>query len=156
MGSLGREYKLGFGDKLKVTVFGEPELSGEFEVDAAGRIAMPLIGPVDAVDMTIEEFKRSAVARLGDGFLKNPRLNVEVTNYRPFYVHGEVRSGGEFKFKNGLRVRDAVAMAGGYTYRADQDYVLLARGNQSMVRVPLPSNISLLPGDNLRIPERFF
>ncbi len=156
MGSLGRDYKLGYGDKLKLTVFGEPELSGEFEVDASGRIAMPLIGPVDAVGLTIEQFTRGATARLGDGFLKNPRLNVEVINYRPIYVHGEVRSGGEFKFKNGLRVRDAVAMAGGYTYRADQGFVLLARDNQPAVRVALPSNISLLPGDNLRIPERFF
>lgn len=155
-GSLGREYKLGYGDKLKVTVFGEPELSGEFEVDASGRIAMPLIGPVAAVGKTIEQFSSAARTRLGEGYLNNPRLNVEVLNYRPIYVHGEVRSGGEFKFKNGLRVRDAVAMAGGYTYRADQGFVLLARDSQPAVRVALPSSISLLPGDNLRVPERFF
>ena len=78
-------------------------------------------------------------------------------SYRPIYVHGEVRNGGKFPFENGLKIRDAVAVAGGYTYRANQNFVLLQReGEAGDVRVPLPNDVLLMPGDNIRIPERFF
>lgn len=117
---------------------------------------MPLIGPVKANGQTVDGFTRAVKDRLSAGYLKNPKLNVEVLNYRAIFVHGEVRSGGQFTFKNGLRIRDAIAIAGGYTYRADQNYVLITRDNQPTVRLPLPSNVSILPGDNIRVPERFF
>ncbi|MEO1206754.1 MAG: polysaccharide biosynthesis/export family protein [Pseudomonadota bacterium] len=155
-GSLGRQYRLGIGDKLKITVFGEPDLSGDFEIDSVGRIAMPLIGNVLAEGKTIAEFTNDAKRKFSNGYLKSPRLSIEVLNYRPIFVHGEVRSGGQFTFKNGLRIRDAIAIAGGYSYRADQSYVLIARDSQPAVRLPLASNIPVLPGDNIRVPERFF
>ncbi|MEO1282392.1 MAG: polysaccharide biosynthesis/export family protein [Pseudomonadota bacterium] len=155
-GNLGRQYRLGIGDKLKITVFGEPDLSGDFEIDSIGRVAMPLIGNVPAEGQTIAEFSNTAKRKFSNGYLKNPRLSIEVLNYRPIFVHGEVRSGGQFTFKNGLRIRDAIAIAGGYSYRADQSYVLIARDSQPTVRLPLASNIPVLPGDNIRVPERFF
>ncbi|MDX2307528.1 MAG: polysaccharide biosynthesis/export family protein [Hyphomicrobium sp.] len=154
--ALGSSYKIGIGDKLKISVFGEESLSGQVEVDPAGRVALPLAGEVQAHGKTIAEFRESVTRRLSDGYLKSPKVNVEIANFRPIYVHGEVRSGGEFPYKTAITLRDAVAMAGGYTYRANQGYVLIVRGGQPEARVAAEGNMAVLPGDNIRIPERFF
>ncbi len=154
--ALSRVYRLGIGDKLKITVFGEESLSGPVEVDAFGRVALPLAGDVPAKGLTIVQFREAVGKKLSDGFLKNPRITVEVTNYRSIYMHGEVKNGGEFPFKPGLTLRDAVALAGGYTYRADQSLMLIQREGDGIVRIPLPSDVPVLPGDNLQVPERFF
>ncbi len=154
--ALGRTYQLGIGDKLKVTVFGEENLSGPGEVNAAGNVSLPLVGEVPAKGKSIEEFRASVAARLSDGYLKNPKVTVEITNYRPIYIHGEVKSGGEFPYKTGLKMRDAIATAGGYTYRADESYLLVAREGEEAQRLGMPSEADVLPGDNIRIPERFF
>jgi polysaccharide export outer membrane protein len=154
--TLDRVFRLGIGDKLKVTVFGEENLSSQAEVNASGAIAMPLIGEVPAKGRSVAELKEHLTRRLAEGYLKNPRVNVEVLNFRPIYVHGEVKSGGEFAFKNGITFRDAIAMAGGYTYRAQQSHLFLVREGGVEERVQLPSMHPVLPGDNIRIPERFF
>lgn len=154
--SVERTYRLGVGDKLKVTVFGEENLSGQFEVNALGQVSMPLIGEVPAANQPIVEFRDTIARRLANGYLKNPRVTVDVLNYRPIYVHGEVKSGGEFPFKSGLRLRDAVALAGGYTYRANQTYVAVFREGQGEMTIPMDGTFSVLPGDNIRVPERFF
>ena len=154
---LSRIYRLGVGDKLKVTVFGEPDLSGTFEVNATGNVALPLIGEMAARGRPIVDFRQAVTRRLGEGYLRNPKVTVEVLNYRPIYVHGEVKQGGELAFKSGIRLRDAVAMAGGYTYRAEKGFVLIIREGESReARVTLPSDLDVLPGDNIRVPERFF
>lgn len=153
---LGRTYRLGIGDKLKVTVFGEENLSGTFEVNALGNVPLPLIGEMKAQGQGIGEFRDQIARRLAAGYLKNPRVSVEVLNYRPIYVHGEVRTGGEFAFKNGIRFRDAIAMAGGYTYRANQNHLIVVREGEGEVKVPLPNDLPVLPGDNIKVPERFF
>ena len=154
---INRIYRLGVGDRLRVTVFGEKDLSGDFDVSVHGRVAMPLIGDVAASNLTIQEFKEAVTARLSDGYLKSPRVSVEVLNYRPFFVHGEVRSGGEYKYKPGISLRDAIAIAGGYTYRAEQSYIVLVRSRDGReVRVAMPSQATVLPGDNIKVPERFF
>lgn len=150
-------YRLGVGDKLKVNVFGETELSGNFEVDAGGRVSFPLIGAVTAAGLSVPDFREALRRKLANGFLKRPRLTVDVINYRPVYVHGEVRSPGEHAFRAGLKLRDIIAIAGGYTYRADETYVILNRAALGQpVRVSLASGLYVLPGDNIRIPERFF
>lgn len=154
--ALERTYRLGVGDKLKITVFGEENLSGAAEVNALGQVALPLAGEIPAKGLAIAQFRDAVARRLSDGYLKNPKVTVEITNYRGIYVHGEVKSGGEFPFKPGLTIRDAVAVAGGYTYRADQSNVLVTREGEQAVYIPLPSDIPVLPGDNLQIPERFF
>jgi polysaccharide export outer membrane protein len=152
-----RVYRLGIGDKLKVSVFGEQDLSGQFEVNALGNVPMPLIGEIPAKGRSANDIRDQIAQRLSDGYLRNPKVNVEVQTYRPIYVHGEVRNSGEFQFKQGLRVRDAVAMAGGYSYRANQGYALITReGEPDEMRVALPSDMVVLPGDNIRIPERYF
>lgn len=154
---LSRIYRLGVGDKVKVTVFGESELSGPFEIGASGMLALPLIGEIPAKGQTITDLRQAVEKRLKSGYLKDPKVSVEVIAYRPFYVHGEVRSGGEVAFKNGVTIRDAIAISGGYTYRANHSYVLLIReGSAQEMRVDLPSIDIVMPGDNIRVPERFF
>lgn len=154
--AIERTYRLGIGDKLKITVFGEENLSGATEVNAMGQVALPLAGEVPAKGLAINQFRDAVVRRLQDGYLKTPKVTVEITNYRSIYVHGEIKSGGEFPFKPGLTLRDAVAVAGGYTYRADQSYILITREGEKITRIPLPSDVPVLPGDNLQVPERFF
>ena len=154
--ALERTYRLGIGDKLKITVFGEENLSGATEVNAMGQVALPLAGEIPAKGLPVGQFRDAVVRRLQDGYLKNPKVTVEITSYRAIYVHGEVKSGGEFAYKTGLTIRDAIAVAGGYTYRADQGHVLITREGEQIANVLLPSDVPVLPGDNLQIPERFF
>jgi polysaccharide export outer membrane protein len=141
---------------LKINVFGEETLSGPVEVNPAGMVALPLAGDIRAEGLTVAQFRDAVARRLADGYLKNPKVTVEITTYRPIYVHGEVRNGGEFAYKTGLKLKDAIAMAGGYTYRAQQSYVLVSRGGSAETRVPTSGAVAILPGDNIRVPERFF
>jgi len=154
--SMHRAYRLNVGDKLKLTVFGEQDLSGTYEVNTLGQVSLPLIGEVPAKGLTIAYFRNVVRKKYANGYLKNPKITVDVTNYRSIYVHGEVKKGGEFNFKNGLRIRDVIAMAGGYTYRADQSYVVIVRQGYPEARLNLPSNLVVLPGDNIKVGERFF
>ena len=154
---LSRVYRLGIGDKIKLTVFGEAEMSGIYDVNATGNVPVPLVGEIQAKGRPIAEFRDTVRRKLSEGYLTNPKVSVEIVNFRPIYIHGEVRSGGEFAYKNGLKLRDAIAVAGGYTYRANETFVILVReGSPAQVRVALPADIDILPGDNIRVPERFF
>ncbi len=149
--------RLRVGDKIRVTVFGEQDLSGVYQVNASGNVALPLIGEIPARDKSIVDLRQSIVQKLRNGYLKSPRVAIEALSLRPIYVHGEVRGGGQFAFRSGLRLRDAIALAGGFTYRANKSYVLIVRtGKQGEFKTALDSNIQLLPGDNIRVPERYF
>ena len=150
------DYRLGSGDKLRVIVFGEPGLSGEFDVSGSGRVALPLIGQVDAARLTLSEFEAAVVRKLKDGYLNNPRVSVEVLNYRPFYIYGEIGNAGQYPYTSGMTVLNAVAVAGGYTYRANQDRVYITRGEGAEVAYPASQAVKVLPGDVVRVPERFF
>lgn len=153
---LSRVYRLGIGDKLRITVFGEENLSGETEVGTLGSVDIPLIGDVSAKGRTLSQFRQAVIAKLSNGYLNNPKVTAEVLNYRPIYVHGEVKSGGEFPYRTGVRMRDVIATAGGYTYRANKSYLYLERDGHPAYRISMPTNMPVLPGDNIRIPERFF
>jgi polysaccharide export outer membrane protein len=151
------QYQLGPGDKLRVIVFNESELSGEFVVDDNGAVNMPLIGAVEARGAAVNEFQNRLVAKLSDGYLKDPKVSVEVLNYRPFFITGEVKSGGEYPYKAGLTVQDAVGVAGGYSYRANTGIAYIRRAGQDREQqVALKQRIPINPGDSIRIPERFF
>lgn len=155
--SLEQVYRLRSGDKLRVTIFGEEDLSGEFEVNVYGAVALPLVGEVKAQDLSLQEFRDTATRAFAKGYLKEPRVSVQVMNYRPFFVQGEVRQGGQFDYRTGLTIRDAIAMAGGYTYRAVQNHIVLVRdGTNGEIKLRTPSNALVLPGDNISVPERFF
>jgi len=151
------EYRLGPGDALRVIVFGEEQLSGEFRLDAAGRVALPLIGEVQAKDRTTRDLEKDIARRLEAGYIREAKVSVEVLNFRPFFILGEVRNPGQYAYVNGMTALSAVAMAGGYTYRAKEDYVLISRGadpKKQVYRAPITTPV--MPDDVVRIPERYF
>lgn len=151
------EYRLGSGDRLRVIVFGEDTLSGEYTVDGSGAVSLPLIGEVAADGLTLREFQRAVESELREGYLNDPRVSAEVMNFRPYYIMGEVRDPGEYPFTSGLTVINAVATAGGFSYRANTRRVFIKRaGSDREVEYPLTVNTPVQPGDTIRIGERFF
>ena len=150
-------YRLDTGDKVKVIVYGEDDLSGEFDVDGSGFVRLPLIGQVRAAGLSLREFEAAIAAKLAAGYLVNPKVSVAVTNYRPFTILGEVNKPGEYPYENGMTVLNAVALGGGYTYRADKDEVYIRRkGSQAEVKLPADDRTSVYPGDTIRVDERIF
>jgi polysaccharide biosynthesis/export protein VpsN len=151
-------YRLGSGDQVRITVFGEPDLTGQFAVDGSGVVAFPLIGEVKAAGRTARELEKGIAEKLRDGYLKNPTVNVEVLSFRPFFILGEVKAPGSYPYKNGLNVMNAVALAGGYTYRAKSNVWVITRTGDSKYQAREITNgdFQVLPGDTIVIPERFF
>src|SRR5579872_5816644 len=150
-------YRLGSGDRVHIIVFGQSDLTGDYQVDGSGMLQFPLIGSVHAGGMTAGELQQSITSKLMPGYLRNPSVSVEVINYRPFSILGEVNKPGAFPYVNGMTVLDAVALAGGFTYRAKtNDYSI--RRSESGQRVELHANgdTPVNPGDVIIIPERFF
>jgi protein involved in polysaccharide export with SLBB domain len=151
------DYRLGSGDKLRVIVFGEDDLGGQYDVDGSGQVRLPLIGQVQAAGLTVHQFEAAVKTKLDEGYLKNARVSVEVTSYRPFYIIGEVNKPGEYPYVNGMSVLNAVALAGGYTYRADDSEVYIRRNGASEEQsAPADQTTKVNPGDIIRVPERFF
>ncbi|MGB0720809.1 MAG: polysaccharide biosynthesis/export family protein [Gammaproteobacteria bacterium] len=150
-------YRLGNGDELRVTVFGEQDLSGTFVLDGKGRISMPLIGEVRLGNLDLRAAEQEIITKLKDGFLKKPRVSLEVLNFRPFYILGEVKSPGSYPFVDGMSVLEAVAVAGGFTYRAKKKQMQVTRGEEGRKQeLQLPVDARVQPGDIIRVEERFF
>jgi polysaccharide export outer membrane protein len=151
------DYQLGSGDKVRVTVYGEPSLSGEFYVTGSGVVSLPLIGEVKAAGLGLRQFQDAVQTALSDGYLKEPRVSAEVLDFRPFYILGEVTKPGTYPYTSGLTVLNAVATAGGFTYRADKGKVYIKRkGETSESKSELSPTVIVQPGDTIRIGERFF
>jgi polysaccharide export outer membrane protein len=150
-------YALGPNDRIRLKVYGEPDIAGEYEVDSNGQVSIPLAGHIRAAGLTTRQLERSIAAALAKGIVRDPRVNVEIALYRPYYILGEVKKGGEYPYRLGLTVMDAVASAGGFTYRANENKVFLRRSGAGAEEVyPLDAPILVFPGDNIRIPERYF
>lgn len=151
------DYQLGSGDKVRVTVFGEPTLSGEFFVTGSGQMSLPLLGEIKAAGLNVRQFQEAVETALRNGYLKQPRVSAEVLNFRPFYILGEVSKPGTYPYTSGLTVQNAVATAGGYTYRADKNKVYIKRlGEEKETKMSLTPSTQVSPGDTVRIGERFF
>ncbi|HVY84694.1 MAG TPA: polysaccharide biosynthesis/export family protein [Caulobacterales bacterium] len=149
-------YHLGAGDQLRVTVFGEPDLTGNYTVGSQGSISYPLVGEVEAGGLTIPEFTDRLRTAL-QTYIRQPNVSVEVANYRPFFILGEVQRPGTYPYSANLTVQNAVATAGGFTYRANRGRVFIRHANESQERsIRLTSSTPVLPGDTVRIGERFF
>lgn len=151
------QYLLGSGDKVRVIVFGEEDLSGEYEIDGTGHLSLPLIGQISAQALSVQNLEAKLTAAYANGYLIAPRISVEVLNFRPFYIVGEVKNPGNYPYINGLTVLNAVAVAGGYTARAKKSNIQLKRtvnGAEKVMTVGETSQV--LPGDVLEIKERFF
>ncbi|MFM9976609.1 MAG: polysaccharide biosynthesis/export family protein [Sphingomonadaceae bacterium] len=150
-------YKLGTGDRLRITVFGEPALTGEFALDGGGAIAYPLLGNVVAGDKSTLELGNEITARLGEAYVRNPRVSVEVLNYRPVYVLGEVARPGEFPFVEGLSAFALIAKAGGFTYRANRKVLFVRHEKDTAEKAyALTGSLAIRPGDTVRVGERYF
>ena len=150
-------YQLDSGDRLRVIVFGQPELSNSFLVDQAGQFSMPLIGNVPARGRTTGEIEVNVAARLRNGYLRSPDVSVEVDRYRPFFVMGEVGAAGQYSFVPGMTAQQAIAIAGGFTARADKNTVQVTRsigGNVATARLALSDPVA--PGDTVYVRERLF
>ena len=156
-GEVGADYVLGSADKIRITVFGEPSLTGEYFVSSSGKVSLPLAGEVQAAGLTLRDFHDHVVKSLLDGYLKDPKVSLEVLTFRPFYILGEVTKPGQYPYTSGLTVFNAVATAGGFTYRANTRKVLIKRASEPAEHeVQLTAETTISPGDTIRIPERFF
>ncbi|MCB1536190.1 MAG: polysaccharide export protein [Rhodoblastus sp.] len=146
------------GDKIKLVIYGEDKMSGDYEIDANGMIQVPLIGAVRVAGMTKKEIESSIAHRLrSTQILLNPVVTVDVVSSRPVYVMGEVEKPGEYTYRNGLNVLSAVAVAGGFTYRASKSKILVKRaGEKGLTEFSLSPDIPVYPGDLISVPERYF
>jgi polysaccharide export outer membrane protein len=150
-------YVLGPNDRIRLKVYGEADITGEYEVDSNGQVSIPLAGHITAAGLTTKQLERSIMSALAKGIVRDPRVNVEIALYRPYYILGEVKKGGEYPYRLGLTVMDAVASAGGFTYRANENKVYLRRSGAGAEEIlALDAPILVFPGDNIRVPERFF
>lgn len=151
------EIKLSAGDKLRVTVFGEDKLSGDFDLDLNGNASLPLAGTVNLAGQTKQQAEATIARKLRSEYLRNPKVTVDVTSFRPFYVIGQVERPGEFPYRNRLNIISAMAVAGGPTFRASKSKVFIQRGGVgAFEEVELSPSIPVFPGDIIRVPERYF
>jgi polysaccharide export outer membrane protein len=150
-------YRLDAGDKLRIVVYGQDGLTNSYAVDASGNITMPLIGAVVARGSTPAELARAIAAKLRGGYIREPYVAVEVEQYRPFFILGEVAAPGQYPYVPNMTAESAVAIAGGYTPRAKKTGFKLTRRNEvGAVSAMVPPNMPLQPGDTLVIGERWF
>jgi protein involved in polysaccharide export with SLBB domain len=146
------------GEKIHITVYGEEALTGDYDISPSGYVTMPLIGAIKAAGRSQSEFAKDVANRFSrGGFLQDPHVTVAVVQFKPFYVLGEATTPGEYPFRSGLNVHSAVAMAGGFTYRASRSYVLIRHvGDEVWREYSLAEPVPIAPGDLIRVPERYF
>lgn len=145
------------GDRIKVTVYGEENLNGVYDIDPAGNLSLPLAGTIRASGLSKQQLERLITGRYKSDYLQDPKVTVDIVTLRPFYVMGEAERQGEFPYRSGLNVMGAIATAGGLTYRASRHYVFIQHaGNNFWTRYPIEPSIAVAPGDVIRIPERYF
>ncbi|MBC7768295.1 MAG: polysaccharide biosynthesis/export family protein [Phycisphaerales bacterium] len=150
-------YTLGPGDQLRIIVYGEVDLTGDFAILPNGNLAFPLIGEVTARGLTATQLGGELERRLQEGYVRAPRVSVSISQYRPFYILGEVANPGTYPYSADISVMSAVATAGGFTYRANRRRVYIRRaGSNEEQMFELNGETRVMPGDTLRIGERFF
>ena len=148
-------YRLDSGDRLRIIVFGQDDLTNTYAVDQAGNVTMPLIGAVAARGRSTPEVEAEVSARLLNGYVRNPDVSVEIDQYRQFFAMGEVSAGGQYAFVPGMTVQQAIAVAGGFTARADKASVQVTRSIEGQVATArLKLSDPVLPGDTLYVRER--
>ncbi len=151
------DYQLDTGDIVKITVFNQENLSGKYTLNGAGRISLPLIGVINAKKITIAELKDKIVNKLKPDFLLDPLVSIQILNYRPYYIIGEVKFPQSYPYVSGMSYLNAIAIAGGYSYRAKKDYVYVIRMKDKKRReVKLSIDELVKPGDMIRVDERYF
>ncbi len=151
------DYVLGAGDKMRLIVFGETDLSGEFTIDGSGFVRLPLIGQVRAAGYTSQQLEAAIGGSLAQGYLKSPRVSVEVSTYRPFYIIGAVNRPGQYPYVDHMNAMNAIALAGGFTPTAVESVVFIRReGSNVEQEVPVDRTTTIRPGDVLKVHNTFF
>jgi polysaccharide export outer membrane protein len=151
------DYVLGTGDKIHLTVFDEADLSGDYTVDGSGFVRLPLIGQVRASGLTPPQLEAAVGSALAAGYLRSPRVSVEVATYRPFYVIGAVGRPGEYPYVNHMNVLNAIAMAGGFLPSAIESTVYVrTQGSAREQKMAADASTPIRPGDVVRVETTFF
>ncbi|WP_157014731.1 polysaccharide biosynthesis/export family protein [Mesorhizobium xinjiangense] len=155
--SLTQSYVIDSGDRIRVTVFEQEGLTNSYSVDQAGYIAFPLVGSIAARGHTADQIETLIADKLRKGYLRDPDVSVEIDRYRPVFVMGEVGAAGQYAYVPGLTVYKAVAMAGGFSPRANQGDVDITRDiNGKVMNGRVPTSDPVLPGDTIYVRERLF
>lgn len=147
-------YPLGPGDKVKIKVFGDQSLSGDYQLDGQGAFTMPLVGTVKAAGLTSNQLETQIEKNLSE-YMRSPDVSLEILSYRPFYIVGEIRKPGSYPYVDGMTVINAVAIAGGFTYRArEESFYIQTKDEQK--QVPAGKSTRVMPGDVIIVRERYF
>lgn len=150
-------YVLDSGDVLRITVYGQSELSGEFTIDPSGRISMPLIQDITASGMTIRDLETVITKKLQPAYLKDPKVSVQVLEYRSVYILGEVKMPGKYAYVPNMTVLQAVAMAGEHTYRANEGSADITRLEKNVLKTfTVRTSTMINPGDTVIVKRRWF
>lgn len=151
-------YKVGPDDEIMLRVFAEPDLTGAYIVGTNGMMAVPLIGDVFVEGLSLKEIQNKLVTLLKDGYLLDPQITIEIKKYRPFYILGEVKVPGSYSYVSNMSILNAVAVAGGFTYRANKKSVDIKRTRNKSTDVISGEALDslVLPGDIIIVKERFF
>jgi polysaccharide export outer membrane protein len=153
----GNSYQLDTGDVVRIDVFEQANLSRLYRIDGGGFVSMPLVGSVAARGLTTQALEQEVAEKLRQSYIRDPKVTVEISTHRPFYILGEVRKSGQFPYVLGMTVETAVAIAGGYSPRANQRKAMVIRRiGGRLVRAYVPNNYQLRPGDTLKVVERLF
>ena len=151
------DYVLGVGDILRINVFGQQDLTGEFKVDTKGDVSFPLINDVPAAGFTTSEMEKSIAEALDPEYIVDPQVSVEVLNYRAVYVLGEVQQPGRYEYAPSMTALQAIASAGGYTYRANESTAELTRHVKGALKTfVIDQNTMIKPGDTIVVKRRWF
>lgn len=155
--AFNQPYRLDAGDRLRVIVFGQENLTNTYTVDDGGSVTMPLVGMVKARGHTTKDLERTITTKLSARYLRDPNVSVEIERYRPFFVLGEVNQAGQFPYVSNMTGETAVAIAGGFSPRARKDHILVTRKVDGVVvSQEVPINQPILPGDTVQVLERWF
>jgi polysaccharide export outer membrane protein len=148
-------YRMTIGDHVRVTVFGSTSVTSEYTIDETGAIALPPMAPLVVKEMTTTEAASLITKSYTQaGLYKDPRVTVDILSFGPFYMLGEVSKPGEFQYRPGMSLFAAVASAGGYTYRANRERVFIRKAREAIeTEYELTSDIAILPGDVIRVPD---
>lgn len=150
-------YLLDTGDRLRVFIYGQPNLSRGYTVDHDGKITVPLIGNVMARGLTTSQLEHAIRHKLGSEYVRDPQVTVDIQQNRPFFILGEVKNAGQYPYVSGMTIETAIAIAGGYSERASDRHFRITRRNNGFVdQIEAPSDYTLLPGDTVFVHERFF
>jgi polysaccharide export outer membrane protein len=155
--ALGAPYRLASGDRLRILVFGQNDLTNTYSVDSSGAVSMPLIGRVRAQGMTTAELERTVAARLRQGYIRDPSVSIEVEDFRPFFILGAVACAGQYAFVNGMTAQQAIAAAGGFAPGAQDASVDITRTvDGRTITFAAPLSYPVRPGDTIAVGSRFF